>query len=429
MNETLEGVQLICRKPFGNISMGVFRNSVDECCLTRRQIGEALEYKNPNEAIQLIHSRNRDRLDRFSTPIKVYGVEGNRTVMRESIVYNLKGCLEIIRFSRQPRADAFMDWVWDLVIACFKNELVPAVNINEQAIDMSQFVPIEAHQALVSRVNELEVAVNELKRLSHSNPESPKPKRLSDGFAEFIQKVNENEKAVQSPRPLKSLQSHDSKAQSPWRHKVYELAKPTCRRLDVPVSTLFSRIYHKMQKDYGWVFSEERKAYIAHNGEIPNTSVIDIVEDSPSYRDIFMSILKDMYEDAKPAAPVQKLLPSPVDVANAVMNKEPVVNEAPIAPVEIHSQSSIKANPQHDFVTASKQAIEKLATKRGDTSYHSTATYHEVYKALGKDGMNLIRSSYMRSYGKPKGAVINMFNTKNRYDKLLRAISQVAASV
>lgn len=429
MNETLEGVQLICRKPFGNISMGVFKNSVDECCLTRRQIGEALEYKNPNEAIQLIHSRNRDRLDRFSTPIKVYGVEGNRTVMRESIVYNLKGCLEIIRFSRQPKADAFMDWVWDLVIACFKNELVPAVNINEQAIDMSQFVSVEAHQALANRVNELEVAVNELKRLSHSNPESPKPKRLSDGFAEFIQKVNENEKAVQSPRPLKSQQSHDSKAQYPWRHKVYELAKPTCRRLDVPVSTLFSRIYHKMQKDYGWVFSEERKAYIAHNGEIPNTSVIDIVEDSPSYRDIFMSILKDMYEDAKPAAPVQKLLPSPVDIANAVMNKEPVVNEAPIAPVEIHPQNSIKANPQHDFVTLSKQAIEELATKRGDTSYHSTATYHEVYKALGKDGMNLIRSSYMRSYGKPKGAVINMFNTKNRYDKLLRAISQVAASV
>lgn len=34
---------------------------------------------------------------------------------QETTLYNAKGIYEICRWSRQPKADAFMDWVWDVL--------------------------------------------------------------------------------------------------------------------------------------------------------------------------------------------------------------------------------------------------------------------------------------------------------------------------
>ena len=81
---------------------------------TREQIGRLLEYENPSIAIGLLHKRNQDRLDKFSTLFKMNNVEGNRTVTREVIVYNFKGLLEICRYSNQPKANAVMDFLWDI---------------------------------------------------------------------------------------------------------------------------------------------------------------------------------------------------------------------------------------------------------------------------------------------------------------------------
>lgn len=81
---------------------------------TREQIGRLLGYENPNDAIRFIHNRNKERLDRFSTPFKLTRVEGNREVTREVTVYSFKGLLEICRYSNQPKADAVMDWLWEV---------------------------------------------------------------------------------------------------------------------------------------------------------------------------------------------------------------------------------------------------------------------------------------------------------------------------
>ena len=83
--------------------------------MTRRQIGEALGYVKADDAIQQIHDRNKDRLDPLSTTLTLGGVEGNRWVNRNTRVYTLRGVMEICRFSRQPNADKFMDFVWDVM--------------------------------------------------------------------------------------------------------------------------------------------------------------------------------------------------------------------------------------------------------------------------------------------------------------------------
>ena len=73
----------------------------NEFYMTRRQIGEALEYPNGDEQIKVIHSRHRDRFDSVSRRYQIDTLSG----VQETYVYTLRGVMEICRFSRQPNAD------------------------------------------------------------------------------------------------------------------------------------------------------------------------------------------------------------------------------------------------------------------------------------------------------------------------------------
>ena len=81
---------------------------------TREQIGELLGYADPSDAIKKIHKRNAERLDKFSRGDKLSLHEEGRTVTREVTLYNFKGLLEICRYSHKPKANAIMDWLWDV---------------------------------------------------------------------------------------------------------------------------------------------------------------------------------------------------------------------------------------------------------------------------------------------------------------------------
>ena len=120
----------------------------NEAWFTRAQIGEALEYEDPVDAIKKIHKRHKDRLDKFSRidqielPIgglpdrRESSIGGGQTVPpsqrdarlkhdstdrikgyqtdtpsmnQEGVLYNLDGVIEICRWSRQPKADMVMD--------------------------------------------------------------------------------------------------------------------------------------------------------------------------------------------------------------------------------------------------------------------------------------------------------------------------------
>lgn len=67
--------------------------------MTRKQIGEALEYSDGGRGIRVIHSRNKDRLDKFSTTVEISQLEGNRMVTRDTIVYTERGIAEVVRYS------------------------------------------------------------------------------------------------------------------------------------------------------------------------------------------------------------------------------------------------------------------------------------------------------------------------------------------
>ena len=102
MTKNINGVALACYKA---------ENESDEFWATREQIGQTLEYENPRESIKTIHSRNRERLDKFSRRCQIDTPSGTQ----QTTVYNFKGLLEICRYSNQPNANAVIDKLWEIM--------------------------------------------------------------------------------------------------------------------------------------------------------------------------------------------------------------------------------------------------------------------------------------------------------------------------
>ena len=134
-------------------------------------------YADPNKAIGKIHSKHKDRLDKFSTRVKIpifqtgelgenkgvegdlksqveeskpqigelgfqtgeldenKGVEGN--LFHEVYYYSQHGVMEICRWSRQPKADEFMDWVWDVINGYRQSEFIPIEEYERKIAEMA----------------------------------------------------------------------------------------------------------------------------------------------------------------------------------------------------------------------------------------------------------------------------------------------------
>ena len=109
-------LQLYTTKTYNGIDFDCYvesgQQNADDFWATREQIGALLGYTEPNNAVTIIHKRNKERLDKYSTSVKLTRVEGGREVTREVTVYSFKGLLEICRYSNQPKADAIMDLLW-----------------------------------------------------------------------------------------------------------------------------------------------------------------------------------------------------------------------------------------------------------------------------------------------------------------------------
>lgn len=118
-----------------------YEDANNEVWLTREQVGAALGYADPAKSIQNIHLKHKDRLDKFIKREKVKtaergdsfehhqsdGSRGNTrlsNLQSEVVYYSERGVMEICRWSDMPKANEFMDWVWDIVEAYRHNEVV-----------------------------------------------------------------------------------------------------------------------------------------------------------------------------------------------------------------------------------------------------------------------------------------------------------------
>jgi prophage antirepressor-like protein len=122
-------LKLITTETFGDLSCNFYRNMNDDILLTREQIGQALEYSDPSMCIRRIHLKHKDRLEPLCVRIKLgeyqNGTNLSKSEEQERVYYTERGIMEICRWSRQPKANIFMDWVWDIIEKYRHNELQP----------------------------------------------------------------------------------------------------------------------------------------------------------------------------------------------------------------------------------------------------------------------------------------------------------------
>ena len=111
-------MELVTKENFGEMEVSFYKNENEDIFMTRNQIGMALEYKNPNDAIRLLHKKYAERLDQFSVTFKLNGTDGK---LYNTVLYNEKGIYEIMRKSNQPKADEFYDFVYEVIEKVRKN--------------------------------------------------------------------------------------------------------------------------------------------------------------------------------------------------------------------------------------------------------------------------------------------------------------------
>lgn len=159
-------LKLITTETFGTVPCDFYRNMNDDMLLTRNQIGQALEYSNPQKAIDNIHSKHKDRLDELSVTTKLRATDGKEYM---TTLYTQRGIMEICRWSRQSKANQFMDWVWNIIESYRNNTL------SLQNIDMKAFTDIltslsNTQAAMAQTLNLLNEKIN-------NTEEQPKSKR------------------------------------------------------------------------------------------------------------------------------------------------------------------------------------------------------------------------------------------------------------
>lgn len=82
----------------------------------------------------------------------------------ETVYYTQRGIMEICRWSRQPKADIFMDWVWDIVEKYRANELVPIQQLDITPISDAISSITQAITTLTNNIITMQQDIQELKR-------------------------------------------------------------------------------------------------------------------------------------------------------------------------------------------------------------------------------------------------------------------------
>lgn len=240
-------------------------NANNEYLVTREQIGRALGYSNPANAIKNIHLKHKERLDKFSTQLTLGYVEGDRYVERERILYNRKGIMEICRWSRQPLADKFMDWCWEIMDRLISNSL--------NTVTLSR----EEYSMIINTVNEVgqlnkvnEQLIRQLQIISAQNT------TMQDKLSRMWQKIM----LIVPP-------AHYSSWKNKMSQKIVSLAKILGYTNDDDRKSIYSDIYNMMRSDYDIDLNSYKENYLLSQIDCKNVAMIDVIDSDTALRDIF----------------------------------------------------------------------------------------------------------------------------------------------
>lgn len=397
---------VITSKPFGVLNVDVYEDNKHQYYMTREQIGMALEYDDPRKRIAVIHSRNKDRLDKFSRGFQIETPSGSQTM----VCYNLKGVMEICRFSRQPKADAFMDFCWDIMESLMRGDSVLA-NPQMDAALSKEFIDVRLH-ALFDSVKNLQSELDSTRKdLSDQIEEARATSNEALNVISSVSQCVHQIKDKQMDDAIKA-KSYTPRAEqiSDWRRDMYDRIKVVAKTNDMKIEEIMSKIYLYMRDVYGFVIEDERKKFKRKAGRSGHISTIDVVESSNMYKSIFESLVKDLHAEA-----ISSKKGNFFDQSNAIeAAPEADVNTAPVIEVEakeVEPEPVVEEKPKKQSETATYliPIIEPLAQKLGDKTIHYYKTYRMVYNKIGFTKMENMMKQYKRIHGRAPSPKTKVF--------------------
>ena len=419
---------VITSKPFGALSMDVYEDNNHQYYMTREQIGTALEYAEPDKMIRTIHSRNSDRLDKFSTGIKLMRVEGNRTVERAMICYNLRGVMEICRLSRQPKADAFMDFCWDIMESLMRGDTVLATPKMDAALS-KEFIDVRLHALFDSMKNlqsELDSTRKDLsEQIEEARATSNEALNVISSVSQCVHQIKDkqmdNAIRAKSYTPRNVFQDE----MSAWRKDLYSKIGVIANTKGYTNKETLHKIYEYLNRNYGFVVEDARAKYIKRTNRSGKISTIDIIEDDTTWKSVMGSVVADMY-----AASIELLHQNQNELPPALKTIEAIpevnVNDAPV--VEVEAKEVVNEKPKKQSETALKlvPVVEPLAKKIGDNTINYNKTYRMIYDQIGYTKMESMLKAYKRTHGcmpKPKTKVF--LESDNAMRMFKKAVKQL----
>jgi prophage antirepressor-like protein len=393
---------VITSKPFGVLNVDVYQNDKHQYYMTREQIGAALEYNNPNKAIQNIHVKNTDRLDPLSTFLKLRKVEGGITKEREYIVYSLRGVMEICRLSRQPKADAFMDFCWDIMESLMRGDTVLATPQMDAALS-KEFIDVRLHALFDSMKNLQSELDSTRKELGDQIEEA---RATSNEALNVISSVSQCVHQIKDKQMDNSIRAKSYTPRNVFRDEMSEWRKDLYSKIGVIANTkgytnkeTLHKIYEYLNRNYGFVLEDARAKYIKRTNRSGKISTIDIIEEDSTWKSIMEAVVADMY-----VASIERLHQNQNELRPALNTIKAVpevnVSDTPVVEVEAKEVVNEKPKKQSETATYLVPIIEPLAQKLGDKTVHYHKTYRMVYNRIGFTKMENMMKQYKRIHGR-----------------------------
>ncbi|MFR2774822.1 MAG: BRO family protein [Anaerostipes sp.] len=354
-----------------------FYESNNEVWLTRRQIGEALGYDDPKVSIRLIHTRHKERLDKFSKTIQIESdirrvqseptltASGDSTEISQSstyrlggkqntTIYNERGIMEICRWSRQPRANEFMDWVWDIVQSYREGKLISTKQDNVRTpTPVAEKFFIEQNKVL-SEIKEQNKQFQEMMTKSF------------DSMCRLTQCIIDTSNIGGKIKRSNDIKNSQYKL---WKKEVYRKTTEIVKVLDNGSTSnhVLSFIYKQLRSDYGIVWEQNEKEYRAKNHVRGNVSTIELVYSDPVIKDIFDSRLEGMLRK------IPKL-------EREVERRNNIVNQ-------IVDKNNIDPTESDDFYNWEQvhREVLRYAKKIRNRSSHGMSVYASLYRMMCVD--------------------------------------------
>ena len=398
--------------------------------MTRTQVGQALEYGDPNDAIRLIHKRNADRLNPLSAPVNLTGADGKP---HDTYVYTLRGVMEICRFSRQPKADKFMDFVWDVMESLYNGNSVLAAPDQQTAVSNDTFKLMfdtlvksqettntlvqsfiedqkDSRTAMAAMMNTMSLLANHIleqnQRMLTAKNEPVAESQATDNTAvdaEFTAAANEKAESAQSKIPYVKPTKHRATT-SEWKGEVYDTVSKILANQPGKYNDsreVVNLIYNKMTKTYGFVKWQLRRDYMNKHPRMGgNFSTMTAIEDNSQWREIFDTVLEDFYNDSilhcvkdNPKVKYDKNGLAEFD-ANSFGDEAPE-QEAPAKP-KIKWLRSTTANPNNG--SRIDAAVKSVVDATNDRTAHSAASYHLIYDEM-KPNWPALFTAFQEKFG------------------------------